>query len=152
MDMKRCAVVSGVFADKFSKDFSHPLVIQFLDLIGRTGTYCFDSEGLGDICDFIIAKIHEDRKAKEGDKLFTLSGRTIFSVIALVNEWHAELQRVQEVRDALNDARLERRRGHAGDTGKQPDISRWKGLGIAPFSFQIQNFGPHRPCLPKGAK
>jgi hypothetical protein len=36
MGQKRCAVVSGVFADKFFNNVNHPLVIQFLDLIGRS--------------------------------------------------------------------------------------------------------------------
>jgi hypothetical protein len=140
MERKRCAVVSGVFADKFFKDFNHPLVIQFLDLIGRTEAYRFDLGGLGDICDFITAKIGEDRAAEAREKPFTLSGRTIFSVIALVNEWHEALQREQEVRDALNEARHERRRGnHTGNTEKQPDISRWTGMGIAPFTYQTDD-------------
>jgi hypothetical protein len=137
MERKQCGVVSGVFADKFPKDFNHPLVIQFLDLIGRTEAYRFDSGGLGDICDFITAKISEGRAAQEEEKPFTLSGRTIYSVIALVNEWHAELQREQEVRDALNIVRHEIRRGE--DTEKRLVISRWNGMGIAPFVYQTDD-------------
>jgi hypothetical protein len=136
MGRKQCAAVSGVFADKFFNHFNHPLVIRFLDLISRSGTYHVDSAGLGDLCDFVNAKIQEDRGAKTRADGFTFSGRTIFSVTALANEWHAELQRVQEARAALDEARRESMQRGTGDAGKPADVSRWKGMGFAPFTYQ----------------
>jgi hypothetical protein len=123
MNHKLSVIISSVFVRKFGNQYiKHPLVIGFLDLISRTTNYQFDSGIVSDISDFILNKVHEYL----GDSKFSLSGRTIISLVALANEWHRDLQREKEARDA---ARHQIR--HA---------DRWSGLGIENFNYQQDDF------------
>jgi hypothetical protein len=100
-----------------------------VDLIARTDDYRFDSGILGDISDFILAKIQEHRESRGRAEMFSLSGRTIVSVAALVNEWHRELQRRRE---PLN-ARMRPRDGNGSE--KPVNADRWPGLGIVNVQY-----------------
>jgi hypothetical protein len=129
MDHKLSVIVSGVFTQKFIRVFRHPIVTGFLDLIARTTGYRFDSGVLGDIGDFILGKIREYQESKGRTALFSLSGRTIVSLITLANEWHTELQRGREARHALRMQRT------ANNPDKPVNTDHWKGLGIGAFQY-----------------
>jgi hypothetical protein len=120
---------AGVFARKFARHFNHPLVAGFLDLIARTGEKELYLRGnmrrLDDIGDFVLAKIAADENAEQKEPPFSFKGRTLKSVIRLMNEWHISL---------LNDIDGA---GYAGN----PDIPffprdlhfrvcKWDGLGM----------------------
>jgi hypothetical protein len=124
MNHKLSFIVSSVFVQKFGKAYmKHPLVNGFLNLISRTTSYQFDSSIVSDISDFLLIKIQEHRR----NKGFSLSGRTIVSLVALVNEWHRDLRREREARN----------RRDWNTIGKHiTTTERWQGLGIAKFKYQ----------------
>jgi hypothetical protein len=133
MSAKLCKTVSDVFANKFLPDFNNGIVTGFLDLIARTDNHRFDSDELGDICDFVLEKIRKHRSARGRLELFSFSGRTAASVIALVNEWHGELQRERKTQADIERARNKQ------DNSEPLDISHWRGLGIAQFSHKTDS-------------
>ena len=122
MNHKLSMMAAEVFSLKFFNCFRHSLVEGFLDMIARTQDYRFDSGMLGDICDFVLDKIGEKRRNS-----FSFSGRNIFSVIGLSNEWH-ECQR-REANAARRQTLM---------NGKPIDTSHWKGLGISQFKYETE--------------
>jgi len=112
MNPQLSMIVADVFGAKFLSHFKNRLVEGFLDLLARTPEYRYDRGTLGDLSDFVLGKI------REKDAL-SFSGRTIYSVINLSNEWH-EFQR----RDAER-ARL---------------ATTWKGLGIGRFRYETEEY------------
>jgi hypothetical protein len=129
-----CSVVTGVFTFKFRKYFNHDMVKGFLDFISRYAGYPHTRDELGDICDFVLAKIVRYEKLKRKELPFSFSGRTVSSVILLSNEWHADQQREEAIRAALADAaRAERRRNR---TGQVVCKERWQGIPVSNFKFE----------------
>jgi hypothetical protein len=122
MNHKLSMTVADVFSLKFFNCFRHSLVEGFLDMIARTQGYRFENGMLGDLCDFVLDKIGEKRKNS-----FSFSGRNIFSVIGLSNEWH-ECQR-READAARHQTLMD---------GKPIDTSHWKGLGISQFKYETE--------------
>ncbi len=59
---KLSLVISEVFSVKFDKWYMNLLVEGFLDLIARSPGYSFESAMLGDLCDFVLAKIKKAKK------------------------------------------------------------------------------------------
>jgi hypothetical protein len=129
MDIKLSRIVADVFTQKFSKESfikQHPIVNGFLDLIARTTDYNLDSGVIGDIADFILIKIREHRANKNE---FSLSGRTIASLISLMNEWHRDLQRQEPERPNVVDPL------RFGKNSNKSVIEKWPGLGIGSFKY-----------------
>ena len=127
---KLSLVIAEVFSVKFEKWYMNSLVENFLDLIARAPVYCYESAMLGDLCDFVLAKIKKGKK-----DAFSFSGRTISSVIRLVNEWHDSLRREEEA-EQTQRAELTGMQGNARKNKKPIDTSKWKGLGIAQFRYE----------------
>jgi hypothetical protein len=119
-------LVSEVFSVKFDKWYMNRLVEGFLDLIARAPCYSYENAMLGDLCDFVLAKRKE---------AFSFSGRTISSVIRLVNEWHDSLRREAEA-ERIQRAEIGRGQANARKNEKPVDTSKWKGLGIAQFRYE----------------
>ncbi|MFP3042950.1 PcfJ domain-containing protein [Treponema primitia] len=133
MGVKQCMIIAKVFTLKFEKYFNHAIVTGFLDLLARSPGYQVEEGELGDICDFVLAKIN--KKIKWGEKFqpFSFSGRTMTSIIAAANEWHAEIQREQEALNMVARAgNLRQQHSPAADTLEK----RWKGFSIANFAFE----------------
>jgi hypothetical protein len=129
-----CSVVAGVFTVKFRKYFNHDIVKGFLDLISRYAAYPHTRDELGDICDFVLAKIVRYEKFKERELPFSFGGRTISSVILLSNEWHADQQREEAIRTVLDNAvQAERRQDR---TGQAACKERWQGIRVPNFKFE----------------
>jgi hypothetical protein len=122
-----CAMVVKTFTDKFLRSFDCVIVTGFLDLLARHIDYRFTGDELGDICDFVSAKITRYQKSLGKQPPFSFSGRTIHSVIALANEWHAEHQ--QEIE-------LMQRLGYV----KRQVIEKWEGLNINGFCFESGDY------------
>ena len=131
MNHKPGMMIAGVFAVKFFSQFRNSLVTSFLDLLGRTPEHRFEQGMLGDLCDFVLEKIQENKKNRGRRDEFTFSGRTLTSVIALTNEWHERLRREAE---AGRTVREERRLGRKKE--KVLDTSKWSGLGLARFLYE----------------
>jgi hypothetical protein len=96
------------------------IIVEFLDLIARTKDYRFDSSIISDVSDFLIAVI--SHRTPIDSQKFSLSGRTINSLIALVNEWHKQLQ--QEANISSNNHK------------EKP----WKGIGVENFYHSKNKF------------
>jgi len=120
---KLSMITAAVFHVKFLTCFKNSLIESFLDLIARTPEYRYDKGTIGDICDFILAKIRERKNSS-----FSFSGRTIYSVIKLCNEWHEQVRREAE----------RARRMAALPNGKPGGIPRWRGLGIGRFRYETE--------------
>jgi hypothetical protein len=134
-NQKLCSMISKVFTIRFSKYFNNTIVTGFLDLLARNKDYNLDKDELGDICDFVNDKIAKYLKRKGTVPPFSFSGRTMSSIIALTNEWHAEQQRVQEIQDMISDAN--NRQLHGAIFHKNNFlIQRWKGINIPDFSYE----------------
>jgi hypothetical protein len=131
MSIPRSRFVSKTFTIKFIKDFNHPLVTGFLDLIARSSAYEIENTDLGDICDFVLDKIKRYRKANNTHPPFSFSGRTMESVIGLANEWHADIQKEQE---ALNE--LAREGQQQGQKYKTVEATRWNGIPVYQSTFK----------------
>jgi hypothetical protein len=130
IERKRCAVIARVFVEKFGSHFNHHAVTGFLDLLSRNADYRVDYGQLGDICDFVLAKVLNERDMIPA---FTFSGRTMASVVALANEWHAQLQIEQEALKALAD---ERERIDQDKLRQKYLARKWQGLPIPDFRFE----------------
>jgi hypothetical protein len=111
-------LVVKVFTVKFLMTFNNPVVLDFLDFIARNQGYRFTSGELGDVCDFIITKLRGK---------FSFSGRTVTSIVAFANEWHAELHRPIIIHN-----------GHQqGNTNKNAiALAKWNGLPILKFRYE----------------
>ncbi|GHV88256.1 hypothetical protein AGMMS50267_06160 [Spirochaetia bacterium] len=133
MNTKFVGIISKVFTIKFEKCFNHTLVTGFLDLLSRSYDYHIDEGELGDICDFILPKIRRPNKFPS----FTFSGRTMTSIIALTNEWHADIQREQEALGMLIQ-REQEARGIPARAKKQEarGMLKWVGMNIPTFRFE----------------
>jgi hypothetical protein len=131
MNHKMSKMAADVFAVKFSSHFKDSLVEGFLDLLGRTPEYRYEKSMLGDISDFILAKMREN---KEKHEAFSFSGRTITSVIKLANEWHEYLRREAEANRAAQRAYAQENLKNE----KHIDTSKWKGMGISQFRFDTE--------------
>jgi hypothetical protein len=129
MGVKWSRFIAKTFVKKFVKHWNHPMVTGFLDLISRNLDYNIENSGLGDICDFVLDKIMEHRKARGRCPLFSFSGRTMTSVVALANEWHANILREQEIRNDLE--RAEQRTHWQAKAAEHIDMSRWKGIYVS---------------------
>jgi hypothetical protein len=126
MNHKLSMMVADVFTVKFLNHFKDNLVEGFLDLLSRTPEYKYEGSMLGDLSDFILAKMRENKEIEGKQKIFSFSGRTITSVIKLANEWHEYLRREAEVNRIAQGALIPH--------GQCPiDTSRWKGMGISQF-------------------
>jgi len=123
MNPKLSMIIADVFHVKFLTCFKNRLVESFLDLLARTSEYRYDRGTIGDICDFVLEKI---RGRKNGS--FSFSGRTIYSVIKLCNEWHEQVRREAE----------QARKTAAKPNGKPGGIPRWRGLGISRFRHETE--------------
>jgi hypothetical protein len=139
MNHKMSLLVAEVFTAKFNSQSGNSLVESFLDLIGRTPQYNFERGMLGDLCDFVLTKITENKQLRGRPGAFSFSGRTITSVIALTNEWHEHLRREEEARRAQREAH--RRQRQQDQKNEAPhDFSKWKGLGLMQFRHQTDEY------------
>jgi hypothetical protein len=127
-------VIAKVFTLKFEKNFNHGIVTGFLDLLGRSAGHRIDEGELGDIGDFVLAKIGDHIKGHGKVPPFSFSGRTMASIIGLTNEWHAEVQREQEAMNQLAQA------GQARQPRNRPNMpapaNRWKGIDVPLFKYE----------------
>jgi hypothetical protein len=132
MNQKPSMMVADVFTVKFSNHFMNGLVEGFLDLLARTREYGYERNMLGDLSDFVLEKIRENKNCKGKQEPFSFSGRTISSVIKLANEWHEDLRR--EADTAHRAAMLNRAENRKAE--KAIDTSRWNGMGVSQFRFE----------------
>jgi hypothetical protein len=139
MSDKRCTVISRVFTRKFEKYWRYDMVTGFMDLLARSRDYPIEAGNLGDICDFVHAKIIEHRKGRDKVPPFSFSGRTMTSIIALTNEWHAELLREQEALTALNRAG-QLRQGHNPQPRLRTIAQKWNGIPVLNFNYEDDIF------------
>jgi len=135
MNHKLSAMIAGVFTVKFSDRFKNSLVEGFLDLIARTPEYRYEKNMLGDVCDFILEKMNENQNCVNKREAFSFSGRTISSIISLANEWHDQLRREAQARQAQRRALIYYEHGNRKNE-KQVDTSHWKGMGINQFRLE----------------
>jgi hypothetical protein len=126
--------IAKVFTIKFEKYFNHEIVTGFLDLLGRSPDYQLEEGELGDIGDFVLAKIRDYRKGRGRFPPFSFSGRTMTSIIGLTNEWHADIQREQEALNQLAQA------GRVRQPRNRPNMpvpaKRWDGIDVPPFKYE----------------
>jgi hypothetical protein len=134
MNHKLSLTVADVFTAKFSM-FSDSLIVSFLDLIGRTPQYNFERGMLGDLCDFALKKIDENKRLRGRPGAFSYSGRTVTSVISMTNEWHESLRREREGRRVQRDA-FHAVWSKTRKNEKPLDTSGWKGTGILQFRHE----------------
>lgn len=130
LNVKLSRNIAKVLSNKFAHDWDSSIVTGFLDLIARSGCFDADKIGLGDICDFVLAEIKKYKKSRGRQPPFSFSGRTMASVLALANEWHAYVIREQEAQNALANAgrRLNRQNGRAS---VPPRLTRWNGITVS---------------------
>jgi hypothetical protein len=126
--VKRSWFIAKIFTIKFIKQWDHPMVNEFIDLIARSTDYNIENAGLGDICDFVLEKIKMYRESHEKNNTFSFSGRTMASVIALANEWHADILRKIDAQNALIQAEhmINGQRG----SPRRLNLDRWNGIYI----------------------
>jgi len=126
-------MAADVFTVKFSNHFRNGLVEGFLDLLARTPKYRYERNMLGDLSDFVLEKMRENKNRKQ--EPFSFSGRTITSVIKLTNEWHECLRREAEADRAAHRADMLNRAGN-GKSEKAIDTSKWKGMGVSQYRVE----------------
>jgi hypothetical protein len=138
IENKRCKIIAKVFVEKFANYFTHHTLTGFLDLLARNVGYNVDYGQLSDICDFISAKVLDG-----WDKIhdFSFSGRTMASVVALANEWHAQIQQEQEACNGLlalcfNALRDERQQNEDRHLSEKLLNKSWAGLPICDFTLE----------------
>jgi hypothetical protein len=132
--VKRRRIIAKIFTIKFEKYFNHETVTGFLDLLGRSHDYQIEEGELGDICDFVLAKIVEQFKGNRKGTPFSFSGRTMTSIIGLANEWHAQIQREQAALDVL--ARAGQARGPQNKLKTTALAVRGKGIDVPVFKYE----------------
>ena len=131
LNHKLSLMIADVLTVKFHAQFRNNLIEGFLDLLARTPEYRYESGMLGDLCDFVLDKIRENKNTKTTERAFSFSGRTIASVIALTNEWHERLRQEAEARYARWRVQEQTHKNT-----KSIDTSHWKGLGIPKFQYE----------------
>lgn len=133
---KLSMIIADVFTVKFYNNygFMNSLVNSFLDLIARTPDYRYERGMLGDLCDFVLVKMNENKRCRKNRTAFTFSGRTIFSVIGLVNKWHKELREEENLRRERVSVRHGEQKNRKNENPL--DTSHWKGLGISQFQYK----------------
>jgi len=131
--IKQSRVIAKSFSQKFLKYWIHPIVLDFLDFLARNSDNHIENTFLGDICDFVLNEIRKHRKSHGRKPPFSFSGRTMASVIALANEWHAEVLQEQEVQaqEAAN-----RQNSQTGNS----QIARWKGISVSYSRIEDDEF------------
>jgi hypothetical protein len=139
MSHRLSILIADVFSVKFFKQFTNNLVESFLDLLGRTPLYNYERGMLGDLCDFILRKMTENRKLRLRPGAFSFSGRTVTSVIALANEWHEQLRREEAAGRVQREAYLQGR-WQDRKNGKLPDTSKWDGMGLPQFRHETDEY------------
>ena len=130
LDVRSSRDISRIFSIKFSRDLNHPIVTEFLDFIARSDDFTARKTELGDISDFILTEIKKSKESSDYKQPFSFSGRTSGSVIALANEWHADVIYEQEMQYNLA---MERQR-MIGQNNKRPipaAPSHWSGISVA---------------------
>ena len=130
LDVKSSENISKTFSIKFSRYLNHPIVTDFLDFIARSDDFAKKKTELGDICDFIFTKIKQNEELRDAQNCFSFSGRTLGSIIALANEWHADVIHEQEVQYALAMAR-QRLVGQKSRRSIPVPPSRWNGISVS---------------------
>jgi hypothetical protein len=131
--IKNCRIISKVFAEKFLNHFDHPAVTGFIDLLSRDVSHRIEYGELGDICDFVLAKVI----TMQNNSGFTFSGRTLSSITTLANEWHAEIQQELKALAAIDaDGRWS---GNIRRTEKLRNIT-WRGLAIQDYKYKTDTF------------
>jgi len=138
LNIKLSRSIAGVFSVKFSNDLDNLIVAGFLDLITRSGGFDADNIQLGDICDFVLAEIKKHKKSRGRRPLFSFSNRTMASVLALANEWHADVIREQEAQNALANAGQRLNRQNRQDSVSQR-LTRWNGITVSHSQIEIEN-------------
>jgi len=143
MPIRQSRTIAKIFVQKFTKYWNHHIVTGFLDLIARSNDCCTgnggaDSGGLGDVCDFVLSEIEKHRKARGRLPPFSFGKRTMTSVIALANEWHACVLQEAEAQTALERAQniTNRQAGKVIHT----KISRWNGINLSCSRIEDDNF------------
>ena len=139
MGIKRSRVVAKIFTLKFAKYWNHSIVNGFLDLITRSPSYNIEKGNFGDVCDFVLNVIEKHKKTKEAQPLFSFSKRTMFSIIALANEWHNYILQENEIQSALDRARSIADNRNDNNHSKGIKVDRWKGISV--FSSKIEDDG-----------
>jgi len=134
LNHKMSIVIADVFTVKFINHFMNSLVEGFMYLLARTPDYSYDRSMLGDISDFVLSKIQEDKKNRGRQEAFSFSGRTITSVIKMTNEWHEKVRREAEAQRVQHAARWREENRNNGKY-KAVDTSHWKGLGASQFRY-----------------
>jgi hypothetical protein len=124
-------IIIRVFTIKFEQYFNSGIVTSFLDLIARHKDYNIGESELGDVCDFILSEITKHKESHDTLAPFSCSGRTMSSVIALANEWHAQVQR-----EAAIIAELQANE----DRKKSRPAEKWDGLSIYNFAFENDEY------------
>ena len=116
LGIKPSRKIARIFALKFSDVWNHHILTGFLDLITRSGDHDIE---FGDICDFVLEII-------KSEKNFSFSGRTMTSIVALANEWHAEILNERQTRSAVSSM--------ANKQSAKP--IRWNGISISTSRFE----------------
>ena len=133
---KLSLMIAEVFTVKFREHFKSKLIEGFLDLLTRTLDYRYERAMLGDISDFVLKKLLENKKHTGKRDCFSFSGRTISSIINLANEWHEETRQEAEAQRIQRDDNRRQRRNNE----KTIDTSHWKGLGIYQFRHESDGY------------
>ena len=134
LNHKLSMMIADVFTIKFANLFMNKLVEGFMDLLARTPEYRYDRSMLGDMADFVLSKIQEDKKNRGRQEAYSFSGRTITSVIKMTNEWHEKVRREAEAQRIVRWR--EENRNH--EKCKAIDTSNWKGMGISQFRYETE--------------
>jgi hypothetical protein len=131
--------ISEIFVHKFERYFNHSMVTDFLDLIARTDIkrlYNYnDFHYLDDICDFVFSKIVNNKETGEQGTAFSFKGRTLKSVIRLMNEWHLNL--LNEIEGVEN---LENLDIPSFLRSSNFQIYKWDGLSLADYQCKTNNY------------
>ena len=138
LSVKLSLSTAKVFSFKFTNDWDNPIVTGFLDFIARSDGFETGKLELGDICDFVLAEIKKHKKSRGRQPPFSFSGRTMTSVLALANEWHADIIREQEAQNALADAG-QRFNPQNRRTPAPPRLTRWNGINVSYSRLETEN-------------
>ena len=144
MGVKTSQDTAWTFSRKFAKYLNHPVVTGFLDFIARNDSFTDSKNGIGDICDFVLAEIEKQKKSRNRRPPFSFSGRTAASVTALANEWHADVIREQEAQNAVIAAGhnvvpvRERREYPHGRVSDALPGRRWNGISVSYSRFETE--------------
>jgi len=135
MNHKLSITVAEVFAAKFLNCFKARLVESFLDLIARTPEYRYERSMLGDICDFVLEKMRENKNQRNDREAFSFSGRTIEDIIKLANDRHECLRKKENALLVQRNALFSQRQEY-WNKESTIDTSHWKGMGLKQFMLE----------------